>query len=194
VIRFNKAQLTTFLRALDRNLRDPVSVLVVGGAAASIGYDSNTETSDIDIFNVLNGSSEEILKAGEEARKETGLNVAMGGAPVTDLPYNYEDRIKEVRGLSLKTLTLLVPDKYDLALSKVLRAYPHDIEAIEGIDYKHPLSQKTLVERFETELMNEAVADLAKIQLNMALVVAALYGVDEGRKLAERWGVPVPRG
>ena len=38
-----------------------------------------------------------------------------------------------------------------------------------------------------------AVADPRKIALNVVMVVARLYGFDEGRKLAERWGVPVPR-
>ena len=41
--------------------------------------------------------------------------------------------------------------------------------------------------------MNEAVADRRKIALNVAMVVARLYGFDEGRKLAERWQVPIPR-
>ena len=74
-----------------------------------------------------------------------------------------------------------------------MRAYPHDIEAVESISEHHPLARKTLVDRFEQELMNHAVADPRKIALNVAMVIARLYGFDEGRKLAERWKVPVPR-
>jgi hypothetical protein len=74
-----------------------------------------------------------------------------------------------------------------------MRGYPHDIDAVESISQHHRLAQKTLVDRFETELMKEAVADQRKIALNVVMVVARLYGFEEGRKLAERWGVPVPR-
>jgi hypothetical protein len=31
-----------------------------------------------------------------------------------------------------------------------------------------------------------------KLALNMAMVIARIHGFAEGRKLAERWGVPVP--
>jgi hypothetical protein len=168
-------------------------VLIVGGAAATIGYDSNTKTNDIDVFTVMEGSSDDILKAAALAQQQTGLAVAIGAAPVTELPYNYSDRIKRVRGLQLKNLTLLIPDKYDLALSKMLRGYPHDVDAIEGISEKHHLSMKTLVDRFEDELVKEATGDQAKIRLNMAMVVARLYGFNQGRKFAMQWGVPVPR-
>jgi len=193
VIQFDRAQLVAFVRAMDRNLDAPATLMLVGGAAASLGYGAGVRTADIDVFNVLHGSSEQIIQAASAAREQTGLPVGVGAATVADLPYNYEDRIRQVRGLRMKNLTLLVPDKYDLALSKALRGYPHDIDAIQGIDEKHPLSQETLVARFEDELMNEAVAERRKIQLNVAMVVARLYGIEEGRKLAERWGVPSPQ-
>ena len=94
---------------------------------------------------------------------------------MAELPYNYEDRVRKVRGLDLERLTVLVPDKYDLALSKALRGYPHDIDAIEGMHRKHRLSQKTLVDRFETELAKIATADERIIRLNVAMVVARLF-------------------
>jgi hypothetical protein len=75
-----------------------------------------------------------------------------------------------------------------------MRGYPHDIEAIKSLHDHHRLARKTLVERFEAELMKVAGADQRKIALNVVMVVARLYGFEEGRKLAERWNVPVPRG
>lgn len=191
--RFGRAQLVAFVRAIDRHLESRASILIVGGAAAAVAYHSDVNTSDIDVFNVVAGSSEAILKAGGEARIQTGLGIAIGGAAVAELPYNFEERIRPVRGLTLKRLTLLVPEKYDLVLSKTLRAYPHDIDAIAGIHRRHRLSRKTLVHRFETELVKVATGDPTKIRLNMAMVVARLYGFDEGRAFAETWGVPVPR-
>jgi hypothetical protein len=140
----------------------------------------------------MRGSERALGEAAARARQETGLAVAIGSGAVADLPYNYETRLKPIRGLTLRKLTILVPDKYDLALSKTVRTYPHDIDAIESIHESHSLALRTLVHRFESELLNHAVADKRKRALNMAMVIARIHGFEEGRKLAERWGVPVP--
>lgn len=191
--RFDRAQLVAFIRAIDRNLAERVEVVVIGGAAAMVAYDANVTTADVDVFTVVTGAPGALLAAAALARQQTGLGVNVGAAAVADLPYDYQRRLKPIRGLKLNNLTILVPDKYDLVLSKTMRGYPHDIEAVEGISKRHHLAKKTLVERFEKELMNVAVADPRRIALNVVMVVARLYGFDEGRKLAERWGVPVPR-
>jgi hypothetical protein len=189
--RFDRAQLITFIRATDRHLATKVQLTIIGGAAVAVGYSSNTRTSDIDVFS-MKGSEAALAEAAASARQDTGLGVAIGGGAVADLPYNYESRLKPIRGLTLRKLTILVPDKYDLALSKTVRAYPHDIDAIEGMNERHRLAQKTLVDRFESELLNQAVADKRKLALNMAMVAARIYGFEQGKKLAQRWGVPVP--
>jgi hypothetical protein len=190
--RFDRAQLVAFIRALDRHLRKKVRIVVIGGAAASVGYDSDVRTADIDIFTVLEGPPDSLLAAAELAREETGLGVGVGAATVADLPFNYEARLRPVRGLDLKNLTILIPEKYDLALSKAMRGYEHDITAVKSMHERHRLSQTTLVRRFETELMKEAVADTQRIALYVVLVVERLYGFKPAQKLAERWGVPVP--
>ncbi len=186
--RFDRAQLVAFLRAVDRHLRSPSRAVVIGGAAAAVAYDSGTRTADIDL---LSGISPETLEAARAARRETGLAIAVAAAPVADLPYNYEERLRPARGLSLARLALVFPDKYDLALSKTVRGYQHDIDAVAGIHRRHRLSRKTLVERFEAE-MSQAVGDPARIGLNLAMVVSRLYGAREGRRLAKRLGVPIP--
>ena len=93
--------------------------------------------------------------------------------------------------MSLAKASLAFPDKYDLALSKAVRGYQHDADAIAGMHRRHRLSRKTLVERFETE-MSQAIGDPARIRLNVVMVVARLFGIEEGRRLALRWGVPLP--
>jgi hypothetical protein len=186
--RFDRAQLVAFLRALDRRLRRPATAVVIGGAAAAVAYDSGTKTADIDLFR---GISKDILEAARMARRETGLAIAVGAAPVADLPSDYEERLRPARGLSLEKLTLAFPDKYDLTLAKAVRGYQHDLDAIEGIHRRHRLSRKTLVGRFDDE-MSQAIGDPARIRLNMVMLVARLFGVEQARKLARRWGVPIP--
>jgi hypothetical protein len=187
--RFDRRQLVAYLRALDRHLRRPATVIVIGGAAAAVAYDSGTTTADIDLFR---GMSKDILEAAQKAREETGLAIAVDAAPVADLPYDYEGRLRPARGLRLARLTLVFPDKYDLVLAKAVRGYQHDLDAIEGIHRRHRLSRKTLVGRFDAE-MSHAIRPPARTRLNMVMVVARLYGIEEGRALARRLGVPIPR-
>jgi hypothetical protein len=186
--RFDRAQLVTFVRALDGRLQQQTAIVVIGGAAAAVAYHSGTRTADIDVWR---GLTPDLLEAGARARQDTGLAIAIGSAAVADLPLNYEDRLRPVRGLRLHKLTLVFPDKYDLALAKAARGYQHDIDAIEGIHRRHRLSPSTLITRFETE-MGAAIVDPRKIRLNMAMVAARLYGFEAGRRLAARWNVPVP--
>lgn len=133
-----------------------------------------------------------IRDAAQAAREETGLAIAVGPAAVADLPYDYEDRLRALRGVRLARLQLLLPDKYDLVLAKAVRGYQHDLDAIEGIHRRHRLSRRTLVARFEAE-MSHAIRDAGRIRSNVVMLVARLYGMDEARALARRFGVPIPR-
>lgn len=187
--KFGKSDLVAFVNALDRKLGSAQSIVVIGGAAAALNYDSGTKTSDVD---VMTGFSAEIAAAAVEARRATGLAVAVGPVTVADPPLNYEDRLKSARGLDFKRLIVVFPDKYDLALMKTVRGYQHDLDAIEGIHRRHRLSMKVLVDRFEAE-MGQAIADPRKLRLNMAMLVARLYGLKKGQALAERWGVVPPQ-
>jgi hypothetical protein len=186
--RFERSELIAFLRAIDRSLRRRTSIVVIGGAAAAVGYHAGVRTADIDLWQ---GLSNEVLEAAARARHDTGMAVAVGSAAVADLPANYEDRLRPVRGLRLRNLAVWIPDKYDLTLSKAVRGYQHDLDAIEGIHRHHRLSQATLIARFEAE-MTAAIADPRRVRLNVAMVVARLFGLAAGRRLAERWGVPAP--
>ena len=149
-----------------------------------MAYDSGTETADVDLFVGMSGQIEE---AARTAREQTGLAIPVAAAPVADLPYDYEDRLRPARGLRLKKLTLTFPEKYDLALSKAVRGYQHDLDAVEGIHRRHRLSRKTLIGRFEAE-MSQAIGDPARLRQNVIMLVARLYGSEEARKLARRWG------
>lgn len=192
--RFDRAQLIQFLHALDHALEREARIVVIGGAAAIVGYQAPSRTADIDILHVTPpGRLDSIAVAAEAARKATGLAVMVGSAGVADLPYNYEQRLRRLRDVSFRHLDIVVPDKYDLALSKTVRGYPHDVEAIKGIHARHPLSVNTLVKRFESEIWDQAVTDKRNFALNMVLVIEALYGTNVALEYKERWGLNRPR-
>ena len=98
-----------------------------------------------------------------------------------------------MRGLRLERLTMIVPDKYDLSLSKMVRGYEHDLEAIASIHESHPLSEKTLVTRFEDEIWKIARGDPRNFALNMIHLLRLLYGARRAAVYRARWGLDKPR-
>ena len=191
---FDRSQLVTFLRAVDGNLPEPLTAIVIGGSAAILGYGSHVRTSDVDLFEMSVADVETFARAGEAAQLETGLLIGVELAAIAEIPDSYRDRVREARISGLKRLTVAVPNKYDLALSKCLRCWPHDVEGIVGIHLRHPLTISTFVDRFETELRPIATMDQRILSMNVVMMAAALWGLEEAGKLALRWGVTPPTG
>jgi hypothetical protein len=191
VPRLDRRQIIRFLRAIDTALVDRLEVFVVGGLAAIVKYDAAVKTADMD---VVSGRDQQLLRAARVASEVTGVYLSIDPATITQLPWNYEDRLRLVRGLRFKKLTMIVPDKYDLALSKMIRGDEHDLEAIESIHEQHRLSEKTLVKRFEEELRGIVVGDPRNINLNMVQLVKVLYGEERAAMYRKRWNLNTPRG
>lgn len=191
--RLDREQIVRFLRALDAALAGDLKIFVVGGLAAILKYDAAVKTSDMDVYAIVSGSSTDLTRAADMAADVTGIVLSIGPASVTDLPRNYEDRLKLVRGLRFKKLTMVVPDKYDLALSKMVRGYEHDLEAIASIHMRHRLSEKVLVKRFEDEIWKSAMGDPRNFAVNMLQLVRLLYGQKRAAICRARWGLDKPR-
>jgi len=187
--RFDRSEVILFLRVLDGFLKDDLEIFVIGGLAAILGYDADVKTSDMDVFTINVGSEADLKRAMRNAYDVTGIDLLMDRAAIAQLPHNYEDRTKLLRGVSFKKLTVVVPDKYDLVLSKALRAYGHDLAAIQSIHEQHPLSEKTLATRFESEFRNEVVGDPRKLAFNMVIVMRLLYGEERAKHYMDKWGL-----
>lgn len=187
--RFERNQIVRFLRAVDSALDGNVEVFVVGGLAAILQYDAAVKTADMDVYAIVDGHQSNLQRASRVAADATGITLEINSATVTELPWNYEDRVKRVRGLGLKKLRMIVPDKYDLVLSKALRGYEHDLEAIASIHEHHRLSEKALARIFEDEIWKIAMGDPRKFAFNMFHVMRLLYGADRAEVYRARWGL-----
>ncbi len=191
--RLERDQIIRYLRALDAALEGDVEIFVVGGLAAILQYDAVVNTADINVFAIVSGRESDLKRAARVASATTGIVLPIHPASITELPWNYEDRLRRVRGLKLKKLTMIVPDKYDLALSKTVRGYEHDMEAIASMHAHHRLSEKTLVQRFEDEIWKTARGDPRNFALNMFHVIRLLYGEKRAEAYRRRWGLDKPR-
>ena len=187
--KYSRAELHAFLRRLDERLEEPATFTVIGGAAAVLAYGATKPTGDIDTWGAVPGSVENAAVA--ISNQGDGF-VPIGSAGVADLPYEAEDRFRPAP-LGLEKLEVLVPERYDLALSKTVRGYAHDFDAIEEMHQHRRFSLKKLVERFETELDGIANTDRQKLRLNVAVLIARLFGNKEAEEVADRWGVTRPR-
>ncbi len=185
--RFDRPQAISFLHALDASLKGDLEIFVVGGMAAILGYNASVVTADIDVYAIERGRAADLAQAAQAAREATGLDLTIGAATVAELPYEYEARTKVIRGVKFSKLTVTVPDKYDLVLSKTVRGWPHDLDAIRSIHEHHRCSEKTLVKRFETEIWKIANTNPTTFAQNMVAVMLLLYGRARAQFYRGRW-------
>ncbi|SRR6266568_4075886 len=129
--RFRPAEVEEFLLALDRQLRRPVTVTVIGGAATGIDLTPVTDA--------------EFWAAVDRARKSHPIPVQAVG--FFTAPYDYESRCTKLAIKGLKRLTILLPEVHDLAIMKAARALTHDLEAVEDVHKQRPLDLETLIQR-----------------------------------------------
>jgi hypothetical protein len=141
--RFPPDDVEQLLLALDRELRRPVTVTVIGGAAIGLRYDPKHTTTDIDLTPVSDAG---FWAAVDRARRAHPIPVQT--VPFFTAPYDYEDRCTKLEIKGLKRLTVLLPEAHDLAIMKAARALTHDLEAVADIHRKRPLDLETLIARY----------------------------------------------
>jgi hypothetical protein len=170
--KFPPDDLRQFLEAVDRHLRVPVSITVIGGSAAAI-HGVDTATKDIDTWD--GGTDLPALQdAAALARVETGLDIPIGPAGVPDAPWDFERR--RVRVLSrLQRLSVLVMEAHDLALSKLVRGVEGDMQHIRQLHAVRPLDFEVLLTRFLDE-MSHVIKRAGEVDVNFYNCVDMLFG------------------
>ena len=169
-------------------MTEPEELEIVGGAAAVLKYGALSPTKDIDTWNRV----PKAVQDAADAVMAMGQGVPLASAGVAEIPNDAELRFKTV-SIGLKKLVVRVPDRYDLALSKAIRGYDNDLQVIKEMHENRPFSLPRLVTIFETEMDGMVTKDKRSLRLNIAVLVATLFGEKEGEKVALRWGVAVPR-
>jgi hypothetical protein len=167
---FVPEELVRFLTAVNDALAGPATTVLIGGSAAALAYQVARGTRDIDTWTTVD---DELADAVARAREETGLDVPFSCSGVADAPYEFESRLERALP-ALEKLTVLVPEKHDLVLMKVVRCYEHDLEAIEDIHRNSLLELETLVGRFETE-MGAIVIDPTRLRGNFLVMIERLF-------------------
>ena len=165
-----RADLERFLKAVDGSLRRRVEVVVIGGAAAGIHYGVAGGTRDIDTWTAV---GRVLLPAVERARRATGLPVPFQKSGVADAPFDFESRLQRTLP-ELTRLVIMVPERHDLALMKVLRGDEQDLETITAMHRQVPFDQDLLIERYLEE-MGAAVIDPGRLRSQFLVMIERLF-------------------
>jgi hypothetical protein len=177
--RFTRDELQAFLKSVDKYATKNSKLVLIGGAAATLSFGSAGGTVDIDTAN--NVSSLE--RACEAARIETGLPIPLGYASVFDAPYEYESRLNRLALRGMRKLTVLVPEKHDWALMKVVRFEDKDLEQIKTASKSVGLDLTVFEERFLTEMTH--IEPRTRLMIHFLAMIEELYGDDEASRMEQ---------
>ena len=127
-------------------------------------------TTDIDTFNALGA---DLRRAIDAARKATGLAMPFEQSGVADGPYCFEDRL--LRAMPrLSRLTVLVPERHDLALMKTIRGDQADFAKLRAIHDRKPFDLSVLLSRYVEE-MDHVIIDPRRLRGNFLALVESLF-------------------
>ena len=144
----------SFLAAIDAMCSDVLELHCIGGFAVTQHYRLERPTGDIDVWEVLPSAAkawlQEVAGAGSDLHRKHRLYLQIVSS--TTLPESYADRLIPLWPEEFSKLRLFVPDRYDLALSKVERNADVDIEDLKHLAADPTFDPKVLKGRYEEEL------------------------------------------
>ncbi len=74
----------------------------------------------------------------------------------------------------LERLTVVIPEKHDLALMKVVRGHDRDLEAIRSLHERSPLDCDLLVRRWREE-MGQAIGEPRRLRDNFLALIESVF-------------------
>src|SRR4051812_41220821 len=136
--RFDPDEITRYLIRLDGFLSKPVKVIVIGGTAIAFLGATDHSTTDIDVWDKLPPDLQSAIEAAGDVGKVPIQSVA-----TCFPPENFEDRLEPYELPGLQHLTIWLPEAHDLAMMKLARGLPHDVEGVLEIHKIEPLDKTT---------------------------------------------------
>jgi hypothetical protein len=144
----------SFLADIDAASPSAIELHCIGGFAVTLHYQFMRPTRDVDVSQVIPGNATAWLTsiAGEGSELHKKHRIFVQIASVAILPENYAERLIELFRGEFERLRILVPDPYDLALSKLERNSDVDIEDVKHLARTPGFQSDVLAARYETEL------------------------------------------
>jgi hypothetical protein len=115
-------------------------------------YNLMRTTEDIDYYLSVPSAINLESLAGRGSTLAKRYKIYLQHVTVTNMPDDYESRLKQMFPRQFNKLHLFAPDPYDLILSKLERNSPKDRSDAAGLFRNLKLDARTLVKRDENEL------------------------------------------
>ena len=141
-----------FLAAIDEQLTAPAQIICIGGFVVTKIHGFSRNTGDLDHVESpreLIAELQKIAGQGSDLHRKYHLYVDYVG--VVTMPINFDERLMAVP-MEFKNINILVPEIYDLILSKLERNSPKDYGDVQFLAEKYRLSFAKLHQRFDEEL------------------------------------------
>ena len=138
--------------ALDAKLNKKYTLVLIGGAAATLYYNSKEGTLDLDSWR----SVQEIEKEYQAVVMENPeLKIPLTYTTVAIGPRDSNKRLLKYEAASLKNLTIKVPEIHDWVILKTARGDEKDVDDILAMNEEHKIDPKTLLQRVRTEVFED---------------------------------------
>jgi hypothetical protein len=182
------ADFVAFLHRVDGELTEPSTLIVIGGGALSLAYVPGYATGDLDLWQRPERRLQEALArvAAELPRAGTIPYDVVG---IATAPIDFEERLIRVE-LGFANLTVVVPERHDLALLKTGRAEAHDLDGLYGLHKVSPLEIEVLCERYQ-ECLTQVIGPVSTFRLNFLALIGRLFGEDVANQM-DQSEVPRP--
>ncbi len=156
----------SFLRDVDRALKETVEVHCLGGFVLSVLWELPRPTGDIDFIEVRpRPAGEDLLRiAGEGSALAIEHHLCFQHVTIAEYPEGYQGRLIDVTPKGFGRLNLKALEVHDVVLAKLSRNSPRDRADVEFLTKQGALDRRLLEERFDKELrpylLNESRAAL----------------------------------
>lgn len=175
---FNKNIIDQVLIETDKCLNQKADLILIGGTALVVKYLSPRATLDVDSCSNI---SKELKEAWKKAEKKVGVSIPLSKSPISEGPYNMEERFTSYNDLKLKFLNIFVPDPVDIILMKVTRLFGKDRDDIKYLIKHSKIKESVLLKRYNEE-MDHVVGNPKTILSYYLIAIEDNYG----KKVADK--------
>lgn len=143
----SKPDLTEYLDRIDKQLKQKITVVAVGGTAMTL-HGLKESTKDVDFCVQTKGDWEAVKSAARRISSTFRLDLFQGGFIYTlQLPDDYAKKAQPIKA-KLRNLEVRLLSPIDIIITKTARLNERDIEDIRAIVSKKRVNKKKLMQRF----------------------------------------------
>jgi hypothetical protein len=166
-----------FLDELDGLLDERFDLHCIGGFAVVAAYGLPRSTNDLDYRALapFNRLLELQRIAGPGSKLDRKYKVHLQYSAVDSMPESYEERLTDPFADRFAHMHLLIPDPYDLVLSKLSRNVERDREDVNFLATTCRLSAEVLRQRYLQELRSALIGPIDRHDLTLDFWIAAYF-------------------